>query len=337
MLFNYTIILLLLIVSSTEIAQDIAEEGYIDKTYNLISDKVIDSANYLDNSINNILKNSDKNTTLNRIDKTSKNKNSVDSFFRTKKFTDETDETYVSVKFKSIFHSKETSKFNIGVTARIPLSKSTKKYNLFINGLKKNDTSNPVTEQFNEQTGTEIGVNYFAPLFHKIKSRYSLGANGLNLFSIARYSIEKDFYSWNILTAETFKYSVKNLFEEETNIYFDKSLSDARLFRTTLSRGTQEKKSGMDYSLVLAHYWVFNKTAALNLSQLFSGNTQYEYETKKYRGITNYTTALSFRKSALRKWFFYGITPSLNFNKQYDYKVNYGLNFYLESYFGHLK
>ncbi|WP_297484526.1 hypothetical protein [Sulfurimonas sp.] len=318
-------------------ADDIDKECYIDKTYNLISNQVIDSSNYIDDSINNMLINPDSNTTVLIVKNTIHKKTSIDNFFRTKKFTDETDETYISVKLNSTFKSKETNRFNIGVNARIPLSKSTKKYNLFINGLKKDVTSNPITNQLNEQDGTEIGINYFATLVHKIKSRYSLGVNGLNLFTIARYSIEKDFYSWNILSAQEFKYSLKNLFEEETDIYFDKHLSDSRLFRITLLRATQEKNSGMDYSLVLQHYWILNKTAALNLSQLFSGNTQYEYKTKKYRGVTNYTTALSFRKTALRKWFYYGIIPSVNFNKEHNYEANYALNFYLEFYFGHLK
>jgi len=336
MLFSNTLILILFIVNLTLFAQDIEEECYIDKTYNLISKQIIDSSLYLDNSINDIIKSSDKNLTVTKIDKTDKKK-SIDSFFRTKKFTDETDETYVSVKLNSFFTSKEKNRFNIGVRARIPLSKSSKKYNLFINGLKNDATNNPITDQFNEEDGTEIGINYFAPLFHHIKSRYSFGANGINLFSIARYSGEKNFYSWNILAAQTFKYSLKNFFEEETNIYFDKQLSDSKLFRITLSRGTQEKNSGMDYSLIVEHYWILSKTAALNVSQLFSGNTEYEYKSKKYREITNYTTALSFRKNALRKWFFYGITPSLNFNRIHDYEVNYGLNFYLEFYFGQLK
>jgi len=284
-----------------------------------------------------MLTNPDSNTTMPIVKKTANKETSVDNFFRTKKFTDETDETYVSIKLNSTFNSKYTNRFNIGVNARIPLSKSTKKYNLFINGLKKDYTSNPISNQFNKQAGTELGVNYFAPIFHKIKPRYVLGVNGLNLFTIARYSIEKDFYSWNILSAQEFKYSLKNLFEEETAIYFDKHLSNSKLFRISLLRGTQEKIAGMKYSLILQHYWVLNKTAALNLSQLFFGNTQYEYKTKKYRGITNYTTALSFRKTALRKWFYYGITPSINFNKKHNYKANYALNFYLEFYFGHLK
>jgi len=335
--FNNAIILILLTLSSTVMAEAIDEECYVDKMYNLISNQVIDSSYYLDNSIHKIIQSSDKNSTFTTVAKIPNKVKSIDSFFRTKKFTDETDETYISVKLNSIFNSKDANRFNIGVKARIPLSKTTKKYNLFINGLKKDDTSNSISNQFSEQAGTEIGVNYFAPLFHQIKSRYSVGANGLNLFTVARYSIEKNFSSWNVLTAEEFKYSLKNFFEEETNIYFDKQLSLSRLFRITLSRGTQQINSGMDYSLVVQHYWVLNKKAALNLSQLFSGNTEYEYMTKKYRGITNYTTSLSFRKTALRRWFYYGVTPSINFAKEHNYKANYELNFYLEFYFGHFK
>jgi len=318
-------------------AENSDNECYIDKTYNFISGQVINSSNYIDNSINNILTKPDSNKTIPKAKKTANKENSVDSFFRTKKFTTETKETYVSVKLNSTFNSKYTNKLNIAINARIPLSKSSKKYNLFINSLKKDYTDKPITNQLNEQSGTEIGVNYFTTLVHKIKSRYSLGVNGLNLFTLAKYSIEKNFHSWNILSSQQFKYSFKNLFEEETDIYFDKHLSDSRLFRIALLRGTQEKDAGMDYSFMMQHFWIFSKTTALNLSQLFSGNTEYRYKRKRHRGITNYTTALNFRKTAFRKWFYYGITPSVNFNKEHNYKANYALNFYLEFYFGHLK
>jgi len=338
-LFHTVQIFLLLIVSFTLMAKNSDNECYIDRTYNLISGQVIDSSNYIDDAINNMLTKPDSNKTILKAKKRVNKENSVDSFFRTKKFTTETEDTYISVKLNSDLHSLYPNKFNIGVTARIPLSKSTKRYNLFINSFKKGETtnSNSKINHLNKESGTEIGVNYFATLAHKIKSRYSLGVNGLNLFTLAKYSIEKNFHSWNILSTQEFRYSFKNLFEEETDIYFDKHLCDSRLFRIALLRGTRERDAGMDYSFMVQHFWIFSKTAALNLSQLFSGNTKYKYKRRRYRGITNYTTALNFRKTAFRKWFYYGIRPSINFNKERNYRANYALNFYLELYFGVLK
>ena len=336
-MFHYIQILLLLIVSEALVADNIEKECYIDTTYNLISNQVIHSSNYLDNIINSMLQNSDSNVTKAKVNKKSNKEKSIDTFFRTKKFTTETEETYLSVKLIPNFSSQYTNKFNMELNARIPLSKSAKKYNFFINSFKKDDAKSPKNIQFNKQSGTEIGINYFTTLIHKIKSRYSLGVNGINLFTIARYSIEKKFSSWSILSSQEFKYSLKDLFKEETDIYFDKHLADSRLFRITLLRKTQEKSVGMKYALILQHYWILNKATALNLSQLFSGNTQYKYKRKKYRGITHYTTALNFRQTALRKWFYYGITPSINFDKANNYKANYSFNFYLEFYFGHVK
>lgn len=317
----------------------IQEDTYIDKVHSAISDKVVDYSNRIDIWLNDMITSSDKNDIV--------QENSADTFFRSDKFYEETDETFVSVNLNSNFISDGTNKFNGSVNARLPLSRSTKEFNLFINDLNQDNFNDIVkNNSIDEKSGTQIGVNYFAPVFYEIKQKYSVGTNGINPFAIARYTISKDFYTWKIEPAQIFKYSLKDYFEEQTKIYFDKQLSESRLFRINLYRASQVDSSGMDYGLALQHYWLLKDNAGLSLSQSFSGNTEYEYstnnpllpeETKKDGGITNYTTSVSYRRSVWRKWFFYGVTPNVNFKKQNNYEPAYGLNFFLDLYFGNIK
>jgi len=317
-----------------------ADNNYIDWMHDAVSDKVIDYSQYIDDSLSGTLLSNDENSSVKKTNKLKHSNYSVDKFFRDKKFIDSTDKSYVSVRINSFSNTAGTRKLNVSVNARLPLSKSSKKYNIFINNLNEDDATNQLINQSNTNSKTEIGINYFTLLYRDIKSKYSIGTNGINPFTIARYTVDKKFYSWKIEPSQRFKYSLKNNFEEQTDLYFDKQLSKIRLFRVALNRGTRLDRAGMDYSLAFIQYWSFSKTMALSLSQSFYGNTEFTYTTnnhttKKDSGITTYTTQLSFRQSILRKWFFYGLTPSVSYQRQYNYKVNYGINFYLEFYFGH--
>ena len=319
--------------------------NYIDKAHDMLSKKVVDYSHGIDNTIMNIIDDSEKNTTSAQAKKNT-NELSVDTFFHNDKFIDETDETFVSVNLDYNIHSDTTKKFSQSISARLPLSRSTKKYNLFINDITRDNIENVLGKGSNdEKARPEIGINYFTILYRDIQSKYSLGTNGINPFTTARYSLRINYKSWVIEPTQKFKYSLKDEFEEETNIYFDKQLADTRLFRLSLHRDTQTNQSGMDYSLALQHFWTYPNKIGLVLSQSLGGNTEYRYstnndlipgETKKDNGITSYTTALNFRQSIWRKWFYYAVTPSMNFNKQNDYEANYSINFFVQFYFGHL-
>ncbi len=317
------------------------ELSYIDKIHKILSDTILDYSNSIDIMLSNTLHKFDTNSTQDI------NGRATDSFFHSDKFLEETDETFVSVRVDSNFNSNGTHQSNISINARLPLSRSTKEFNFFINDLNQNNFNDLVNHNtIDKNTGTQIGVNYFAPIFHQINSKYSIGTNGINPFSIARYTINKSFYTWLIQPAQAFKYSLKDGFEEETKIYFDKQLTESRLFRIDIYRSSKADSSGMNYGLALQHFWLLKDNTGISLSQLFSGNTQYEYstnnplfpqETQRDNKITNYTTSLSYRKSVWRKWFFYGVTPNVNFQKSNNFETNYGISLFLDLHFGNIK
>lgn len=283
----------------------------------------------------------------NKSSKITKDGQSIDAFYKNKKYIDETDETYVSVRLYSYFQSKEPSQYNAAVNAQVPLSHTQKKFHIFIENLNQESTNDLVQQEPQPpEYPPIIGVNYFTLIYRGIKSKHFIATQGLNPLARARYYGDFKAGRWNIEPAQTFTYSVQDKFEEESNIYFDNQTSDFTLFRIVLHRKTKEKMDGMDYGISFQYYWSLKKNTGLSLSQSFSGNTEYQYIEKNsvtdqkpqtYSGINNYATSISWRKNIFKEWFFYQITPGVNFHKQYDYQANYTLIFLFDLYFGNLK
>ena len=148
---------------------------------------------------------------------------------------------------------------------------------------------------------------------------------------------------WVIDTVQLFEYSTDEKFEEETNIYFDRSWSKKSLVRIQLHRSTHEETDGMDYLLSAQYYRATKKDAGYGFAQSFVGNTKYKYivdnsvglpETETFGGINTYVTSFSWRENIWRKWFYYEIRPSVAFERQYDYDTNYRVRIFFDFYFG---
>jgi hypothetical protein len=219
----------------------------------------------------------------------------------------------------------------MSVSAHIALKKTNKKLNLFISG-----TSDGTKKIIDKNSATELGLNYFRSDYYKIKSKYSIGIRGFNLFLRARYYKIFNYGNWKIEPMQIFEYSTRDHFKESTFVYFDKTLWEKNLFRIALHRETRTNLTGMDYDISAQYYWNFNKKTILQFAEVFAGNTQYKVypASEEYSGINNYTTVINFRKNIWKKWFFYEISPSVNFHKQNDYKANYSIMFLINIYFG---
>lgn len=314
--------LLLFNIAYADTTQTIKKSYYIDKSHKKVSKKIMEYSSVIDDKIIRII-NNDKN-------------NSIDYYFKNDKFLDETDDTFVGFRFASDFHSKDKDDFSLKLMAHIPLSRSKKEFNLSINNL-----DNKYSINKNNKLAPEIGLNYFILGIDDIKSKYSIGFGGIDFFARARYSKNFSIFSWSIEPVQTFKYSLKDSFYENTSLYIDKRYTKSTLFRILLHRQTKTDVDGMDYSLSLQYYY---KT--FNISQTFSGNTKYRFvtndssiptKTEEYNMINNYTTAMRFRENIWREWFFYELKPSINFHKDNLYKPNYRLQFFIDIYFGNYK
>jgi hypothetical protein len=267
---------------------------------------------------------------------------SVDQFFQNEKYLNETENTYIRARVESYFQSKGSNDFDLTVRAQIPFSKSKKRFKIFVDDLTLENADEILKDTSVNNNTPDIGIHYFASR-HNILSRYSIGLSGIDPFLKARFNMPINIDDWLIDPVQLFKYSTDNKFEEETNIYFDKKISEKSLFRIQLYRSTQEEIDGMNYALSVQYYRSTKKNTGFGFAQSFYGNTEYEYTTekgvphpkiKKYGGIHDYVTSFSWRANVWRKWFYYEVRPAVSFHKQYDYEPNYTLRVFFDFYFG---
>jgi len=334
----------LLLISFLIVNNIRADDSYIDDFHNTVSDSVFS----LSKSIDQILSGSygEFNPAPDTYDvenQKQKPKESLDSFFKTNKYLDETEKTFLRVNFNTLTQTKGSNDFGYRVKARLPLSRTKKNYNLFIDDFTNESPNSEITNQSTDNAKTSVGLNFFAPETLGIDSKYSVGVRGFKPFIRARYNLDYTLGSWGIQPVQIFKYSSDKKFEEETNLYFDKKIMDTDLLRFALYRHTQEKVSGMDYAFSAQYFVPLKNQAALSISQAFIGNTKYidipygspfVQNHNTYGGINNYATNLSYRENIWKKWFFYQVSPGFNFHRQHNYKANYSINFSIEMYFG---
>ena len=326
-----------------------SEPYYIDETHKTVSNKILEWSDDFDTMLSGWFGDEDGNVTTKAQRKQSvrpshKRVKSVDSFFQNKKYLDETDETFVTLRLDSEFSSRESHDFKVKLGGQIALSKSTKRFKFFID----NATSDNIDHIIEEDASTtpEFGVHYFAPEKHGFESKYSLGTRGINPFVRAKYYMIFETGAWYIEPSQVFKYSSNNKFEEETSVYFDRHFPDLALFRFLMHRKTGEEKIGMDYDFSFQYYWSPIEDIGFRISQSFLGNTKYPYivnpnieppETKNYDGIYDYVSSISLRHNIWRKWFFYEVRPGVSFHKYHDYEPNYTFRVIFDFHFGKYK
>ena len=326
-------------------------QDYIDEKQKIISQKVIKLFKSIDEGIGSWFISSDNNISCEEKEKRlnsgffKEKENSIDEFFKSDKYIDETEKNFLRIRLGSLLQSKDSTSFDYKIRARIPLSRTKKNFNLFIDSIKQDYSDDTITDDDTEKT-PEIGVNYFSPEYHKIKSKYSIGTRGLNPYIRARYSMVFEAGNWKIEPTQQFKYSIKYEGQEETNIYFDRALKEFSLFRFALHRKTQAHMDGFDYRVDFFYYYTPKKTTGLSLRQSFWGNSKYRYTidnstdpvtlSEPYSGISNYQTTVSWRQSIWRKWFAYEVQPAISFHRQYNYEPNYMLRLNLDFYFGNI-
>ncbi len=208
-----------------DINTTIQQNNYIDKTHKNVSKKVINLSKEVDTQLSKLIKISD-------------NQKSIDEFYQNKKFSEETDETYINIRTDSYLQSKENIEYNVQLNAQFPLIKSQKNLNLFIKDSKDEELSDLVNTQ-EIDTATTIGLNYFAPIFYKIKSKYTFATHGVNPLIEAKYFMSFNINKWKIEPIQTFTYSTENKFVEQTDIYFDNKMSERSLGRFVMHRKTK--------------------------------------------------------------------------------------------------
>ena len=305
-----------------------------DSLYKSVSTYVIDSADYLDEKVSRWLGNDDvNNTCLPEPITNIYQSNDTDIFFQNNKYLNETRDIYVRLRMDNHYYSRESNKIKFKLSARLPFDRCKKQFQLFFQD--ENTYADEVKSTDTSDGG--VGIRYYEKERYGINSSYSIGLRSQSPYIRARYSFPWKYHSWKIEPVHMFKYSDKYYLEQETNIYFDKSINKEDLFRVQLHREEGSKQEGIDYGLIFEYYLHAGKNSGLRLRQSFFGNTHYNdvYKNdKNYHGINNYVTSVSWRENIWRDWLYYEVRPSINHHKDYNYKPSYEIRFFMDIYFG---
>lgn len=346
MLLRTAFICSLLLFCASLYAQDEeSKDGfvdYIDKKQKIFSNNVIDFFGDVDETLSDWMNEPKEPLSSDALEKKLNEDflnagESADLFFKNEKYIDETQTGFLRIRLGSLFQTKESADFNYKIRAHIPLSRTKRDFQLYIDDVEQSyfDDGDLRTK---EESKNEAGVRYFAPVFMDIKSHYSIGMSSLTGYARARYATDFTLGSWRVEPTQQFKYSLKSDWSEETNIYFDKALEKNALFRTTLHRKTQSHVDGFDYALALSYYLTLSKRKGFSYTQQFWGNSKYSCEEhlQPYNGISNYSGFFSWRQNIFRKWITYEVQPGVSFHRQYDYEPNVAVHFYVDFYFGNI-
>ena len=243
------------------------------------------------------------------------------------------------MKLSSHTHSLYEDSVSYKFKFHLPLSRSKKRYNLFIG----NDSDNNLLNKNEADSTPEIGINYFALERYGITSKYSVGLSGLSPLVSARYYGEYNVGNWIVEPVQTFRYLLEDEFREESYLYFSTQTKESNLYRIILFRSSETHIKGMNYRLSLMYYLMLNKKSIFQISQSFFGNTTYEFidkdstshlDTTTKNGLYSYITTINFKQNIWKDWFYYEIGPAISFNNDRLYKANYSIFFSIDMYFG---
>lgn len=124
---------------------------YVDEKQKNFSKKVVNLFDSVDKSISIWIDDSDENISCNEMgdtlnEKFFKDQNPIDQFFKNDKYIDETEVSFLRIRLGSAFQSKESADFSYKIRAQIPLSRTKRSFQLFIDDVEENyfETATPV-------------------------------------------------------------------------------------------------------------------------------------------------------------------------------------------------
>lgn len=257
------------------------------------------------------------------------NPKTIDELFQNEKYINETQKSFLLFSNDYIYNSLDKNGFNSALRGKIALNKSSRQLKLFFNRFDQKNINSPTKNK------SEIGLSYLDEIKDDMDIRYFLGLRSLNPYVSARISYNHKTASWLIIPEQYIEYSIKDEFREKTTIYLDKNIFENILLRLQLQRSTRSDEKGMAYNGSFGLFWTPHSNTGLNFLQSFFGNTHYKTEENKYfQGVNDYQTKLTFRQNVLRKWFFYEISPAINFAKKNNFEANYSLFLKFDIFFG---
>lgn len=310
------------------------------------SSKIVRFSSYLDQELSQFAEDEDNSSVLDiergeylAPNQTFLTSMEIDEFFRDDNYLDTNNRSYVLVHGGYEYDALGESSIFKSITARIKLPKTQGKLQLYIGReMEKNiDLSHSKHDSNNEG----VGLKYFMPTFlDYFYTSASIGFSKINNpYAEARIEYPIVQGNWLVKPVQQFKFSRENEFEEWTNLYFDKKLSESEMFRLLVQRSTKSSVEGMDYLTQLSYMNTQKSETGFNHYIAMNGRTkdlegkEYANGTTPQEGVYEYSVGTIWRQKLLRDYLFYQIQPIVSFHEQYNFKPDYILQLSIDLYF----
>lgn len=264
----------------------------------------------------------------------------LDDFFKDETYLNTNNKSYVRVRGGYELNQRAGPSFFHNVSARIRLPYTEGRLQLYM-GEEIQGNSNLSYVQY-KSSNEGIGLRYFLPSFmDRLSTSASVGFSRIdNPYAKIRMEYPILAGIWLLKPTQNFKYSLDNEFEEWTNLFLDRKLSDDEVFRILLQRSTQSNIDGMNYLFQLSYMNTRKYKIGFNYYVALSGRTEdqpkalYSNGILPREGIYEYALGMIWRQKLVKDYLFYQIQPIVSFHEQYNYQTNPMLRMSLELYFG---
>lgn len=263
-----------------------------------------------------------------------------DDFFKDENYLDIKNKSFVKVQGGYLYDKRGDSALYNKISARIKLPKTQEKLQIFIGD--DAQEGGVVSQARHAATNEGIGIKYYLPLYGRLFSNASLGLSGIdNPYVKTHLEYPILMGRWLFKANQNFKYSAETEFDEWTDLYFDRKLSDKELIRVLFQRSTNNRIKGMDYLNQVSYMNMLNNGVGYSYYIAANGRTKdlsdttYENGFHPQEGVYNYSVGVVWRQQLVKEYLFYQIEPILSYHEQYDYRPNYLLRCTIDLYFGY--
>ena len=332
------VISLLLIIPLYGAEQD--EMFWVDRVHADLSNWVVGTSDSLDSKLMEWFGEEGATQKENQLEKVKAERIRNDRFFQTRRYLEDSPDAYIRFRIDTTFYHIEPDDYRLRVRAHIPFSRLRKRLRIFVEDFNNRNYRNTFSDVREGESAPSVGVNYFAPIFHDIVSKYSLGFSGIHPYVRARYLYQTVWGHWAFEPAQTFTWSERDGWSEETEFYLDRSLGASQILRFYLARGTQADEPGMSYNIGSSVEWLVSKRSGWRVGVSASGSTDYRYTLEdstrelRYTGIYSYSMTAAYRRSVWRPWLLLEVQPIVNWQKRYDFRTDYGVRFLFDIFVG---
>ena len=194
------------------------------------------------------------------------------------------------------------------LTARLYLPKVTRKLKLVFESDDEEDRLELFSKK-DEEKQSNLGLRY---------DMYAKGRSSFNIKITERPSIEARYrytYPFTVQTTGSFTqkvYQKKKVTGEITQLDIDHSLTPEFLLRWANFLKFETDTSSFEAGTGFTLYQFISQKKAISYKASIIGQEKPDHY------ISNTHLSVTYRQNILRKWFFYEITPEINWDKQFD-------------------